>query len=41
MAAVHTAEADATRLDLKQHLVAVQGAQGLADEPAQQDGSVR
>ena len=40
MAAVHAAETDATRLDLQQHLVAVPGAQGLADEPAQLDGSI-
>ena len=41
MAAVHAAETDAARLDLQQHIVAVPGAQGLADEPAQPDGRVR
>jgi len=41
MAAIHAAEAQATRLDLQQHFVAVPGAQGLADEPAQSDGSIR
>jgi hypothetical protein len=41
MAALQTAEADTTRLDVKQHLVAVQGAEGLVDEPAQPDGSAR
>jgi hypothetical protein len=41
MAAVHTAQTDATRLDLQQHLLAMPSAQGLADESAQPDGSVR